>query len=673
MTDLSGVFDGDPVEAEDLPDEDIVERAHKAYKDSQQHQSRWRPAAHMAYDFYVGDQWDEDDRRRMKDEDRPVVAFNRTGVVIDSIIGLEVNNRQEVRYIPRTQGDTKANEVLSGAAMWVRDECDAEDEETDAFSDMLITGMGWTETRIDYTQDPDGKILIERTDPLEMYWDPAARKKNLVDSRWRMRIKGVDRDEAIAQWPQLRDIDIDDAGAPWDGLGDDSERDFQEHVYPQDAYRVNRSRQQDRNKGKIKVAQLQWWEIEDVYRVGEEFVPADKFEVLRERLDMEGIDYVRQKKRVYKQAFVTGLTLLESGESPGGDNFTLQCMTGKRDHNNNIWYGLVKNMLDPQRWANKFFSTILHILNTNSKGGIMAEADAVDDPRKLEETWARPDGVTWVTPGAVSQGKIMPKPVAQYPSGLDRLMEFSVSSIRDVSGVNLEMLGLADRQQAGVLEYQRRQSGLAILAPMFDAMRRYRKDQGSVLLHYIQNYISDGRLIRVTQDNGEEGFQPLYKNEDTAKFDVIVDQSPTSPNQKEKVFAALVQMMPSLAGMGIQLPPELLDYSPLPTALAAKWKESLQKGNQIPPEMQAQMQMMAEENKSLKSKREEKMAELQLKREESQAELELEREKWSGEFDLAREKAAGELQLKAVQTGAGVAAQVAKIRAAGNGQTRSES
>jgi hypothetical protein len=40
------------------------------------------------------------------------------------------------------------------------------------------------------------------------------------------------------------------------------------------------------------------------------------------------------------------------------------------------------------------------------------------------------------------------------------MQEFSISSIRDVTGVSVEMLGLADREQAASLEYQRRQSAM---------------------------------------------------------------------------------------------------------------------------------------------------------------------------------------------------------------------
>src|SRR3990167_3205095 len=50
-----------------------------------------------------------------------------------------------------------------------------------------------TETRLDYEVDADGAILIERLDPLEMDYDPAAVKRNLDDAAWIARTRYYER------------------------------------------------------------------------------------------------------------------------------------------------------------------------------------------------------------------------------------------------------------------------------------------------------------------------------------------------------------------------------------------------------------------------------------------------------------------------------------------------
>jgi hypothetical protein len=232
---------------------------------------------------------------------------------------------------------------------------------------------------------------------------------------------------------------------------------------------------------------------------------------------------------------------------------------------------------DPQRWANKFFSQLLHIINTNAKGGLMMETGAAENPRKFEKDWAKANSVVKLNPGGL--GKIGPKPIPVIPPAISELMNFSISSIRDTSGVSLELLGMADREQAGYLEAQRTKAGLTILAGFFDGLRLYRKKQGRVLAYFIQEYLSDGRLIKIVGKDREQ-FVPLMKQPDGMKFDVVVDSAPTSRDMKEKTWAALMEMVPLIQSQGLPIPPEIIEYSPLPSGLVAAWKPMLLQAKQ---------------------------------------------------------------------------------------------
>ncbi len=52
------------------------------------------------------------------------------------------------------------------------------------------------------------------------------------------------------------------------------------------------------------------------------------------------------------------------------------------------------------------------------------------------------------------------------------------------------------------------------------------------MLYLIENYLSDGRLIRIVGQEQEQ-YVPLIRQPGNASYDVIVDEAPTSPNQKE--------------------------------------------------------------------------------------------------------------------------------------------
>jgi hypothetical protein len=89
-------------------------------------------------------------------------------------------------------------------------------------------------------------------------------------------------------------------------------------------------------------------------------------------------------------------------------------------------------------------------------------------------------------------------------------------------------------------------------------------------------------------------YVPLVHDGSVAQYDVIVDDAPSSPNQKEQVFAILMQMLPGLMKAGIPMPPELLDYTPLPTSLVEKWKNTIQQKSQQPQQDPKMMAMQAQ-------------------------------------------------------------------------------
>ena len=635
--------------------DEIVAMTHRCYRESRDHSSEWRIEAPKWYDLVANRQWDKEDIDALEENDRIPVVINRVARTINAIIGTQVANRQETRFIPREEGDVAVNEILTGAADWVRDGCDAEDEESDAFEDTTICGMGWTETRMDYESDPEGATLIDRVDPLEMFWDPNAKKRNLADGRWVMRIKPIPVDEFDERWPDKLGGMLTD---PWDGAPSDLKT--REHVYPQDAYNQQQPLSQ-RSKGRksIKVAQIQWAERETMYRVGQaaEMISEEAFKKLKDKLDASGVQYMKQRGIKWKQAFVAGGQLLEDGDCPFPDGPTFRAITYKRDRNNNTWYGVVSAMMDPQKYGNKFLSLIMDIVRSNAKGGVIMEKDAVDDPQQVEAKWAKPDALVFVRPGGIA--KIKERPIASLPGGLDRLVAYFLDSVHEVTGINLELLGMANREQAGVLENTRKQAGVTIIAPLFDGLRRYRKEQGRVLLYFIQTYLSDGRLIRIAGENGKKMYTPLVKNPETAKYDVVVDESPTSPNMKERTFAVLGELVPQLMKAGIPVPPSILKYAPLPSSLTEEWMQFIeQQSGQPDPE---QIQKMQEENQDLKLKKEEKMMELQMAQQEMQAKMQLEREKLMAELEIERMKAANDLRI--AQEKAGIDIQIAQQKA----------
>ncbi len=677
------------------PGDAIPQKIKDWHSADKKHAADWRKEAREDYDFVAGKQFTDAEEADLKLQLRPVVVFNDTQVLVDAVLGAEMGNRKEVRYIPREEGDTKKDELLTSAAEWFRDRTAADMEESEAFRDGVICGMGWTETRMVYDENPDGDPEISQRDPFEMLWDYRTRKRNLADAERIWHIKKTPLATARAMVPEINGLPTtyDDLHANWADFADqDGDSPHIKKAVP------------DRMAGKseneelteVTLVEVQWIERETFYRYESpddgsvQSLPEAEYEEANRILSAkggQGLNGVKQSKKVRYQA-VLGNRVLSYGPTPCPDEFNYQCITGKLDRNKGTYYGIVRAMKDPQRWKNKFFSQMMHIINSGAKGGILAERTAFENTEEAERTYARPDAITWMQSGALSNPngpKFAPKPVTTVPPAIQYMIDFTTNAIRGVSGVNQELLGNREADQPGVLEYQRKQAALTVLQWIFDSLKGYRQRQGELMLYYLQNDLSDGRLVKIVGDEGAQ-YVKLVKPESTDKeYDVIVDDMPTSPNNKEAVWSMVMNMPKVFQGM---MTPEvamaMMEYSPFPTGVQEKIKKAGQQASQSPQAQMAQrmqqveieltemkaflakaqgMKAMAEaETAGNDAEANDPQLEMAVEREKNMGKLQIEQTKVQGQLQIQQAKAQGDLQIKGMEAQANM--QLAQSQAA---------
>lgn len=562
-------------------------------------QAAWREQFADDEQFRDGHQWTDEEKSSLEGNSRAPIVFNRTQVIISSVAGSEVNNRTEVRFIPREIGDVKPNEVLTAGAEWFRDQSDAEDAESMAFADLVTGGLGVTDTKLSFDEDPEGEPEIERIHPTEFGWDHTDTSKGLIKSRYYFRALKMSVVDAKERFPGKEVFDINATWLNMDGANGETP-----HINnPDDDYDSDQ-KLDNSSDGMVTVVQVQyrtresWVEYIDPQTGERAEVTQSMWSAIEKRVPIP-LTHRKFKKTVWRQYFLGSMTILDENQ-PDPDGSTFNCMTGTWDSKDKMFFGLLRAMRDPQKYANKWLSQTLHIMNSNAKGGVLAEEGAVNDARSFEEGWAASDSVTWVKNGALA--RIQQKQGPTIPAGLMNLTEFAISSIRDASGVNTELLGLRDANQPGVLEYQRRQSAMTTLATFFDSLRYYRKRQGRTILNFITNYLAPmGVMARIVRDDQVQ-YVPLAAGVGTQKYDVIVDDAPQAPNEKEKSWSVIQAMMPLLqqADLSLEDWADILEYSPLPSSFSdkvrQKAKDAQRKGPS--PEQQQMMQLQMQKEQS---------------------------------------------------------------------------
>lgn len=552
------------------------------------HVEQWRKQEKEARRFYDGKQMADADLAALREAQRPTNAFNAAQKFIRFVSGVERFSPDALIFSPINENDDlqqQFGELVTRAYDWALAKSKGTYKRSEAFEDLTIGGMGWLDYRIDYGIDPSGLIEMTRIPPREMWW-PESSTQNLLDCRWVARQCSIDKEEAIARWPDQErlikaSIIINEkTGRPEaDGLVRYTVPYIE--TLPIDEEQISMFK-----KDKVEILEWEFYDNEPGYYFYDPLEKNDAwyskkdFAAYRKRLQtfkkMEVKDYVPRIQKRFKKVFVlNGRYQLGEVMDLPCRQFTKNCMTAHYDPDLKYFYGFFKIFIDPQRYANKFFNQVIEIIGTQAKGGILAEDGAIDskDVEDFERKYAKPGSVSIVSPGAISQGKLKEKALPQLPTTTMTLMQYCVSAMEDVSGIKPETaFGAGIENVPGITLKQKQKSGMLLLAPEFDALAIFRITEGEIIFTLLGE-LADDRLIRVGGPI-EGQVVRLIHAPFAEKYDLSLDDTERDPNIRQLYQQNITQLAPTLLRMNT-FPPELLDYFVLPYKVKKSLKAAI--------------------------------------------------------------------------------------------------
>jgi hypothetical protein len=600
----------------------------------------WEPEARRDFAFYALQQWEEGDKKKYERERRPALTFDRTRPIIDVVAGTEATNRFEPKFLPResdlTEPDVVYSEDASKIHKWVRQRGDAEQQESAAFHSNIICGVGCTETIMDYERDPKGMIFTRRVPIFEIGWDPASKEPNMSDMRHVVRDRWVDKDELASLFGEDKVEEVITlAGSKLQGFSPDGFLGRLVTRITDSGYSAYADERGGRRYYDPKYKRIRLWECQYFERryktkvflpdlssgapVGlaltEELIDkadapqrireyremleaANKLQVERGQPPLPGLEIIENfpSREYYRSWHVKGAVLKREVMDTGFTYNFMTCFEDWHEQDRRYFFGLMRPMRDPQRYANSFFSHAVHQWAANPKGALMFEEDLFENPEEAAEEWAKATGWLPVKSGslsAVPKDKFVQLDSNVSFRGIESLLQHALSSVPQAAGVSESYFvgGNQDLKRTATtsIEAIQRQNLVTISKP-FDSLRLYKRMQARLVLKFLK-MMDPEQIIRVLGEKGRPFLEALNGDIDQ-EYDIVVEEVPHSQNRQMEIFEKLMEtnFIPQLMEMGVPVPPAIAKFFPLPGDVNADFEKALTQAQGI---MELQLQLQA--------------------------------------------------------------------------------
>lgn len=603
------------------------------------------------WSFYNADQMTYSDRIQFEDtwgrKRRAIVNFNKVQQNVDSVVGFMAQNRRQAKYIahvPKDQGQELYSKNMNALYDFHRENTNADQLETEQDLDMMVAGYGAIDTDLSYvigksTTMPNGEIVKKKIDSSCLYWDPSAKGKNVLDSRWSGYWEDYELKDALSlfqgseesDFEQVSDDEPSDTGYifnPYGGIYDKIKL-------------LNTVEWTSKESEMVRVYNHQWMEYETFYKAENPLYsitdPLDalfiklKLDEIKNGIKLPGdtetedmfefdptaellvfdektkkalvkafageLQPVPFKRKVFYTAVISGKHVFTWFKSVCQQGFTIKFKTGTWNRNRKMWMGMVNPMMEPQKYYNKALTELMFTIAANSKGGVMIEEDAVEDIADFETKWAKTDAVIKVAAGALAAGKIQEKTRGALPTGLDGIIQLSDANIA-ANGVDPSFLGQMDNEdQSGILYKRRIRQVIAKMARYFDSITLYQKEDARLCADLIRIWVENnrGEFIRITGPDGADDFQRIVEDMLVPEYDVSIQEASQSSDEKQETATMLSNVAQQFIA-GQDLPTakaflaESLQFLRIDGDVRDRLTKILQPQQQIDPQQFMQMQ-----------------------------------------------------------------------------------
>ena len=586
--------------------------------------------------FYIGGdaQWSIDgsleDLTRIKRDRRAHVSINHVQSVVDVLTGFERQNRYDLKAAPMGDEDVDQANLFSMLMKHEQDKLDAASVLSECFENGTIQGASCVFIGVDYSYDPlFGDILIELLMPgVDVLWDPMVKKLDFSDGRFIFRWRHATLEDLCATYPEhaakLRaEVEALDSTrqdttltGPSEPLQQFDRKDGYGGVlsHPLEAHGLDTLFYSGTEK-KLMVVECWYRDYEDVavvadkesgkiWEIEKKEDGPDPWRVARDTAaeDPERLTAIRRKRRKIRMALCVPATyrVLEEDDTPydnDSQHYPFAAYIAKKKQD--VMYGVVRNLKDPQRVENHRESQALDVLARFGNLRRIATENTFVNPKELDDQWSAK--TLWIKNGAQPPAWDVP-PLGELLKALFTTGDRGKMSVREVSGINTDLLGVKGDDSSGIAIARRQAQGQTISTVFFDNYRQMKRNFGRRLAKRIQQVYSYEKTVRLTSPTGEgdivlkvnpaenkkrdpegrlqeAGALGMREQEGAATglsrpkvlrdvssldYDILIAETPATPSMRSMALLALLEIIGKVPGIAPALMDIIVDLSDIP-------------------------------------------------------------------------------------------------------------
>jgi hypothetical protein len=585
-------------------DEDVLHRARARFKLAEEAESACRKLALDDLKFSAGEQWSEQSMKMREAEKKPCLTINRIPQFIRQITNDQRQNRPAIKVSPvDNKADVETAKIYQGMIRHIEYSSDADIAYDTAFDSAVRCGFGYYRILTEYV-DPysfDQQIRIQRIkNRFSVYLDPGYQQPDGSDANWGFIFSDISKEDYDSQYPESKMCSTE----AWEVEG------LRRDGWIQDGF-VRVAEYFEKETREITLLQL------NTGHVGEESELAQLIEM--------GAEVVAKRKStvpVIKWRLLNGTEILDERILPGsgkwipiipvlGDELDIE---GKRELS-----GVVRHVKDSQRMYNYMASAEAEVIALTPKAPYIGMEGQFEGH---EESWrtANQKNPAFLQYKGKTLANGQPAPPPQrntYEPPVVAISQARMQAAEDMkatTGIYDAALGARSNENSGVAIQRRNQQAQTSNFHHVDNLSKSIRHGGRIIVDWIPDVYDAARAIRIL---GEDGTEEVVRiNEEfkrkgqmvnyqlgVGKYDVTVSTGPSYETKRQEAAAAMLEFVkanPQFAATCSDLIVNYMDF-PGKEELAERIRKTMppelvddKADNQIPPQVQAQMQQMSQ-------------------------------------------------------------------------------